>query len=263
MPVLHVVIPIFNERATLELCLRGVLDAPLPEGWTRDLYLVDDHSQEDSFAEAERLARALQQEGHAVSLQRHDVNRGKGAAVMTAYDAVLESGADPNDAIVIQDADLEYDPRDYAALLEPIIEGRSAAVLGSRWGSHAQVGGLTRRVHSFGNRVLTTVSNAMTGYRVADMECCYKMMTVAVLQRVRPFLTEARFGIDPQIIATLARLGERLVEVPVSYRPRGFGEGKKIGWKDALRAVYVIAHERIRAVPASTSSTRSDGERRG
>jgi len=246
MPVLHVVVPVFNEPETLGPCLRRVLGAELPAGWTTDLYLVDDHSREEAYRATEDLARRLQDEGHAVSLRRHEVNRGKGAALQTGFDAILQSGADDPDLIIIQDADLEYDPDDFPTLMEPIISGRTNAVLGTRWGEHRPSVSLKHRIHAWGNGLLTRLSNLMTGYRVSDMECCYKLVTISTMRRLRPMLSEQRFGIEPQIVASLARLGEPIIEVPIRYRPRGPGAGKKIGWRDGVRALYVIARERLR-----------------
>ena len=249
MPVLHIVVPVYNERRTLEPCLRRVLAAPLPAAWTMDLYLIDDHSAAEAYGEAETLALQLQEEGHAVSLSRHEVNRGKGAAVQTAFDHILDADADEEDLVVIQDADLEYDPADFPTLMAPILQGRASVTIGTRWGEHAPLPGLKRRVHAWGNGFLTALSNMMTGYRVSDMECCYKLIPVGVLRHLRPMLTEERFGIEPQIVASLARLGETVAEVPVSYDPRGMEAGKKIGWRDAMRAVFVIARERLRGRP--------------
>ena len=254
MPVLHVVVPVYNELDTLEPCLRRVIAATLPAGWERDLYLVDDHSRDDAYRATEGLARRLQEEGQAVSLRRHDVNRGKGAALQSGFDAVLQSGADDPDIVIIQDADLEYDPDDFAALMEPIIAGRTQVVIGTRWGAHRTPGGLKRTIHAWGNGALTAVSNLMSGYRVSDMECCYKLLAISILRQVRPMLTEQRFGIEPQIVASLARLAEPIVEVPISYTPRGAGAGKKIGWKDGVRALYVIARERLRGPARSLSA---------
>jgi dolichol-phosphate mannosyltransferase len=261
MPVLHVVVPIYNERETLERCLARVLAASLPAGWSRDLYLVDDHSRNEAYRTTEALARRLQEEGQAVSLHRHEVNRGKGAAIQTGFDAILQSGADDPDLVIIQDADLEYDPEDFARLMEPIIAGRVRVVIGTRWGAHRERGGLLRTIHAWGNAVLTRLSNLMTGYRVTDMECCYKLLTLGVLRLVRPMLSEERFGIEPQLVASLARLGEPIVEVPISYAPRGRGAGKKIGLRDALRAVFVIARERLRGQVVSTVARRSPESR--
>jgi glycosyltransferase involved in cell wall biosynthesis len=230
----------------------------LPHGWSRDIYLVDDHSETDAYAYAEQLARDLQSEGQAVSLRRHDVNRGKGAALQTGFDAVLQADSDPNDLVIIQDADLEYDPDDFQRLMRPILDGETLAVVGTRWGDHTPLPGLKRKVHALGNAALTAMSNLMTGYRVTDMECCYKLMTIDLLKRVRPMLSEQRFGIEPQMVASLARLGERLVEVPVHYRPRAFSAGKKIGWRDGVRALIVIARERLRGHPGAPARSQPE-----
>jgi len=249
MPVLHVVVPFYNERETLEPCLRRVLAVTLPDHWTMDLYLVDDHSAPETSRAAQELARELQARGSAVSLRRHHVNRGKGAAIQTGFDAILQAGPDPADLVVIQDADLEYDPDDFTRLMRPVLDGQTSAVLGTRWGRHAPLPNIKRRIHAWGNGFLTRISNVMTGYRVTDMECCYKLVTVDVLRRLLPLLTEPRFSIEPQFVAALARLGEPIVEIPVSYRPRGVNAGKKIGWRDAAHALYVIVRERFRRTP--------------
>lgn len=248
LPRLHVVIPFYNEVDTLEPCVRKVLAAPLPPVWSVAVYLIDDYSAAAGRAAADALFAKLRNQQHMAWIHHHAENRGKGAAVQTGFDAVLAApDVQDDDVVIIQDADLEYDPRDYAALLQPIIDGRADAVIGTRWGSHQQVRGLKRRIHALGNRVLTAISNLMTGYRVGDMECCYKLMPIRVLRRLRPRLTERRFGIEPQIVAGLARLGARVVEVPVHYDPRGIAAGKKIGWIDGLRALHVIARERFRS----------------
>jgi glycosyltransferase involved in cell wall biosynthesis len=250
MPILHVVVPVYNEGETLERCLDRVVTAKLPARWTLHLHLVDDHSDEALFRRARGVVERLQEEGHCVALHRHEVNKGKGAAVQTGFDAILRGDPDGDDLVIIQDADLEYDPDDFPALMAPAIEGRAAAVVGTRWGRHAGLSGLARRVHAFGNKALTWLSNRLTGLRVSDMECCYKLTSVDVLHRLRPMLSEQRFGIEPQIMAGLARLGETVAEVPVRYAPRGIKAGKKIGWRDGVRAVIVIGRERLRGGPA-------------
>jgi len=223
-----------------------------------DLSLVDDHSEAPAREEAEALTRTLGDEGIAVSFRSHAVNRGKGAALRSGFDTILESGPGPDDLVVIQDADLEYDPADFTRLMAPILAGEATVVIGNRWG-HGDIDGhgLTRRVHRLGNRVLTVLSNAMTGVRLTDMECCYKLLGMDALRGVRPRLTESRFGIEPQLVAALARRGEQITEVAISYRPRGFGEGKKIGWRDGVRALYVIARERFRGRAPAASGHRS------
>ncbi|MCA9284221.1 MAG: glycosyltransferase family 2 protein, partial [Phycisphaerales bacterium] len=234
MPTLHVVIPFYNEQTTLEPCLVRVLETTLPAGWSRRVVLVDDHSEAGPAEAARRLCRDLADRGAPLQLLRHEVNRGKGAAVRTGFDAVLaDSDRDTSDedastgAVIIQDADLEYDPDDYACLLQPLIDGTADAVFGTRWGAHRRVAGWRRLLHMLGNRFLTRISNALTGLDLQDMECCYKVMPVPVLRRVRPSLTEDRFGVEPQLAAVLARQRWRVAEVPVRYDPRRFADGKK------------------------------------
>lgn len=258
MPTLHIVIPVYNEGGTLQPCMRRVLAAPLPEGWSRDITLVDDHSDASHFAAVDSLAKALMAEGAPLTFLRHEVNKGKGAALQTGFDAILarQPEVDPNDLVIIQDADLEYDPNDYARLMEPVITNQVDAVIGTRWGDHYRCKSLKHRVHAMGNSALTLMSNLMTGYKVSDMECCYKLVPVRMLKRMRPMLTEERFGIEPQYVAALSRLQARVTEVPISYDPRGLAEGKKIGWKDGVRALMVIAREKFSSEPAMNTDQR-------
>jgi glycosyltransferase involved in cell wall biosynthesis len=250
VPTLHVVIPVYNERGTLEPCIRRVLAAPLPSGWGRDLTLVDDHSDATHYAVVQGLVGQLRSEQAPLHFHRHEINKGKGAALQTGFDAVLAGQsafpARDNDLVIIQDADLEYDANDYAKLMQPIIAGTADAVLGTRWGDHYQYKSLKHRVHALGNGALTLLSNMMTGYRVSDMECCYKLFPVSLLRQLRPMLSEQRFGIEPQIVAGLSRLQARVTQVPISYDPRGIAAGKKIGWKDGARALVVITREKFR-----------------
>jgi glycosyltransferase involved in cell wall biosynthesis len=244
---LHVVIPVYNEKGTLEPCVRRVLAAPLPPAWKIDITLVDDHSSDSHFPAVESLVKRLSSEGRPLEFLRHAVNRGKGAALQTGFDAILNHNPPPDDdLVVIQDADLEYDPNDFAALMQPLLEGRADAAIGTRWGTQYRYKSLKHRVHALGNNALTMLSNLMTGYRVSDMECCYKMVPIVLLRRLRPMLTESRFGIEPQFVAGLSRLHARVAEVPVRYDPRGVAEGKKIGWKDGVRALIVIAREKFK-----------------
>jgi len=239
------VIPVFNERGTLEPCVRGVLAAPLPEGWDRRITLIDDRSGEAHFPAVQALVDVLQSERQLLTFHRHKVNQGKGAALQTGFDSILSSSALDHDLVIIQDADLEYDPDDYASLMQPIIRGGADAVVGTRWGRHYRVKSLKHRVHMLGNGTLTVLSNLMTGLRVSDMECCYKITSIGWLRRIRPMLSEKRFGIEPQYVAALSRLKARVTQVPVKYDPRGVAAGKKIGWKDGVRALIVIARERF------------------
>jgi len=244
MRTLHVVVPHYEEPETIGPCLDGVVASPLPTDWTMQIHLVDDGSSPAAVAEARRVIDALDAAGHRAELVVHPRNHGKGAAVRTGFARAVETAAE-GDLVIIQDADLEYDPGDYAALMAPLLDGRADAVLGTRWGPHRRVRGVVGRVHALGNRGLTLLSNLATGARVRDMECCYKLFDVATLRAVLPRLTEERFGIEPQIVAALAREGARVVEVPVHYDPRGFDAGKKIGVRDLLRALWVITRERI------------------
>jgi len=248
VPVLHVVIPFYNEGSTLAELVDRVVAAPLPEGWRRELVLVDDHSRAEECSGVRELMASLEDRRVDARFLRHERNRGKGAALRTGFDAVLER-ADDADLVIIQDADLEYDPRDYASLMAPILAGEADAVFGARWGEHFRTRGVWRKLHAFGNRTLTSLSNLMTGHRVSDMECCYKVFPVPVLRRLRPMMTEDRFGVEPQLAAAAGRLGLTLAERPVRYEPRAFESGKKIGWRDGVRAVWVMLRERFRRIP--------------
>jgi glycosyltransferase involved in cell wall biosynthesis len=243
MPVMHVVMPVFDEGPTLARIAGRVVGAPLPAGWSLRLVMVDDGSRHGAAAAAREVAAA-----HApvAELLVHPRNRGKGAALMTGFDRVL-AAADDRDAVIIQDADLEYDPDDYAALLAALDAG-AGAVFGNRWGMGTELAGW-RRLHAAANGLLTWASECATGLGIHDMECCYKLLRVPVLRTVRPWLSEERFGIEPQLAAALARARVRVAEVPVRYEPRGFAEGKKIGWTDGVRALWVIARERLRTSP--------------
>lgn len=259
MSTLHVVIPVYNERGTLEECVRRVIGAPLPQGWKLQIVMIDDCSDEAHSPSVNALANRLQRAGVCMTFLQHATNRGKGAALQSGFDWILRSNAADDDLVIIQDADLEYDPNDYAKLMQPILSRQADAALGTRWGEHYHYKSLKHRIHAMGNSVLTLLSNLMTGYRVSDMECCYKMMPVSILGRLRPMLSEQRFGIEPQIVAGLSKLGVRVVEVPIHYTPRGPSAGKKIGWKDGVRAMYVIARERFRRPPSKMQTTDGHG----
>lgn len=261
MPRLHIVIPVYNEEATLAACLARVAAAPLPAGWPRSLILVNDASTDgtralleslftaesaeiaeqspDSAAKADALPSFAHGAFSAVITLHHDHNRGKGAAIRTGFAAALEAAA-ATDVILVQDADLEYNPADWQRLLDPIAQGRARVVFGTRFGRHYRPATMALRLHAFGNRLLTEMSNWRTGLRVTDMECGSKAFTADVLRRIVPMLTEDRFGIEPEIAAAVAAIGERVEEVAVSYDPRSVGEGKKIKWSDGWAALRVI-----------------------
>ena len=232
---LGVVIPVYNEEQTLEVIVRKVLARPE----VGELVMVDDRSQDDTWRVMEALART----DDRIRVFRHEVNQGKGAALRTGFAKVTA------EIVIIQDADLEYDPHDYGALVRRLDDRSLGAVFGNRWaGAERRTG--YRRMHELANGFLTALSNRATGLGVHDMECCYKLLRIPVLRAIRPSLTEERFGIEPQIAAALARNAVRVGEVPVAYAPRSFAEGKKIRWTDGVRTLWVIARERFRGAPA-------------
>ena len=227
-----VVIPVFNEARTVAMLLDRVAAAPYPPEVTEsELVVVDDCSRDGTAAllSAYRVPEATPRPVR-ISVQRHEVNQGKGAAMRTGFAAAT------GDVLIVQDADLEYDPKDYPALLGPIIAGDAEVVYGSRFlsGPH--------RVlffwHSVGNRFLTMLSNVFTDLNLSDMETCYKVCTREVKERLR--LTSDRFGFDPEFTARVARMKVRIYEVPISYHGRTYAEGKKIGWKDGFEAIWCI-----------------------
>jgi len=227
---LSILIPVYNERYTVATLMERVLGAPLPQGLQRELIVVDDCSTDGSRAVLEQIA---EQHVDVVKLRIHPVNRGKGAAIRTA---IAEA---TGDMCVIQDADLEYDPADYEALLEPILDGEADAVFGSRFVARGR-----RRVlyfwHAVGNRMLTTLSNLFTNMNLTDMETCYKAVRTDMLKSI-PIRSD-RFGIEPELTAKLAKRGCRIYEVPISYHGRQYGEGKKITWWDGVKALFVILY---------------------
>lgn len=225
---LSILIPVFNERYLVKELIRRVLAAPLPENMSRELILVDDGSTDGTRDILDAMAR---ENPHTVRYIKHEKNAGKGAAIRTAIAAAT------GELCIFQDADLEYDPRDYAKLLGPLLNGHADVVYGSRF-----LSGERRRVlyfwHSVGNRVLTTLSNVFSDLNLTDMETGYKAFRTSVLQSI-PIRCRG-FGLEPEITAKIAKRGLRIYEVPISYDGRTYLEGKKITWKDGVRALFVI-----------------------
>jgi glycosyltransferase involved in cell wall biosynthesis/phospholipid N-methyltransferase len=224
---LSILMPVYNERTVVERCISQVLTAPLPENMERELVIVDDCSTDGTFAILERLARAFSQ----IRLFRHEQNRGKGAAVRTAIEKA------DGDFTLIQDADLEYDPSEYPRLLRPLLDGHADAVFGSRY-----LAGEQTRVllywHSVINKCLTNISNMFCNLNLTDMETCYKVFRTDLLKSI-PIRSD-RFGFEPEIVMKSAKRKLRIYEVPISYHGRTYEEGKKISWKDGLKALGVI-----------------------
>jgi len=218
VPRLSVLVPVYNEERTLRTIISRIRAVPIP----MEIICIDDCSSDASRSILEELLAG----GAVDRVILQPVNRGKGAAIRTGIEAA--SG----DVIVVQDADLEYDPAEYPRLLQPILDDRADAVFGSRF-----LGGGGRVLyfwHSVGNRMLTTLSNIFTNINLTDMETCYKMVRAPLMKSL--VLTSDRFGFEPEITARLAHAGARIWELPISYSGRTYAEGKKIGWRDGVAA---------------------------
>jgi glycosyltransferase involved in cell wall biosynthesis len=246
---LSVVVPVYNERDTIHQILRRILAVPI----AKEVILIDDFSKDGTRDELRKIEQewlasrpAASESGddrhagpplNSVRVLYHDRNRGKGAALRTGFAHV--SGT----VVIVQDADLEYDPAEYPQLIAPIIDGRADVVFGSRFI------GETHRVllfwHYLGNKLLTTLSNMFTGLNLTDMETCYKVFRREAIDAIAPTLKSDRFGFEPEVTAKIAKRGLRVYELPISYSGRDYSEGKKITWKDGLQALWCIIRFRF------------------
>ena len=230
---LSIVIPVYNEERTVATLLRNVQAVQLA-GVEKEIIVVDDHSRDGSLEQ-------LRQFDGAITVIRHPENRGKGAAVRTGFQAA--SG----DLVLIQDADLEYDPNDYAALIAPLINGQADAVLGSRFllqkPQFFTHDGQPFFTHFIGNALIIWLTNLLYGFRATDYEGCYKVFTRRVIQEI-PVQTDG-FDFDNELVCKLLRRRARIVEVPIRYHPRVYGEGKKIRWRDGVQILWAIIKWRV------------------
>ena len=223
---LSIIIPCYNEIATIDEIIDAVNNSPYPD---KEIIIIDDYSTDGT---RDKLKNTIEASGRVSQVLYHDFNQGKGAALRTGIQAAT------GDIVIIQDADMEYDPNEYPRLVEPILHNKADVVFGSRF-----LGGDAHRVlyfwHRMGNGFLTLLSNMFTNLNLTDMETCYKVFRREIIQGIA--IEENRFGFEPEIVAKISKIESiRIFEVGISYYGRTYDEGKKIGWKDGVRAIYCI-----------------------
>ncbi len=223
---LSIIIPCYNEIATIDEIIDAVNNSPYPD---KEIIIIDDYSTDGT---RDKLKNTIEESGRVSQVLYHDVNQGKGAALRTGIKAAT------GDIVIIQDADMEYDPNEYSRLVEPLLNNKADVVFGSRFS-----GGDVHRVlyfwHSVSNGFLTLLSNMFTNLNLTDMETCYKVFRREIIQGIT--IEENRFGFEPEIVAKISKVKDiRIYEVGISYYGRTYDEGKKIGWKDGVRAIYCI-----------------------
>ncbi|MBW2594474.1 MAG: glycosyltransferase [Deltaproteobacteria bacterium] len=224
---LSIIMPVYNERYTIRECINRVLNAELPENTTRELIIVDDHSDDGTWEIIQDLAKLHDN----ITILRQEKNQGKGTAIKRAVDEI--SG----DIVIIQDADLEYSPDEYKKLIRPILNGDADVVYGSRFG-FSEMRRILYFKHALGNKLLTFLSNWFTDLNLTDIETCYKAFRASILKSIP--IRSKRFGFEPEITAKIAKRNLRIFEVPISYFGRTYREGKKITWRDGFAAIWVI-----------------------
>lgn len=244
---LSVIVPAYNEERTIQSILTSLSQVELIGGFSKEIIVVDDCSSDQTGQEVHQFQ--INHPAVPINYTRHAVNCGKGAAIRTGIEQAT------GDYIIVQDADLEYDPQEFNLLLKPVVRGVADVVYGSRF-----MGGCPHRVlffwHTIGNKFLTTLSNAFNDLNITDMETCYKLVKTSLIQQIQ--LKENRFGFEPELTAKIARIpGVRIYEVGISYYGRTYAEGKKIGWRDGFRALYSIIRYGLfpDSIPVTKSKT--------
>jgi glycosyltransferase involved in cell wall biosynthesis len=228
MPTLSILIPVYEEAALLEQVVDSVVSVQLPEGFGREIIIVDDASKDSTPEVIQQLCKKYH---NIITSFRQPQNKGKGAAIRLAINAAK------GDYIIFQDADLEYNPDDYCDLLVPLIEGKADVVYGSRF-HKSDSKNSTFVCHKFGNKLLTFIMNLVTGLKLTDMETCYKIFRSDVIKSIP--LKSNRFEIEAEITVKIAKQKLRICEIPINYNGRDYKEGKKITWKDGIIAIWTI-----------------------